>query len=53
MKKHLVEFITDDLGRQKRKIYRVTTQFREMLNSFKPKGNESFLPSYVNNKDLL
>lgn len=44
MKKHLLEPITDDLGRSKRKIYRVTSQFKAMLNLFKPKGQESFLP---------
>jgi hypothetical protein len=53
MKKHLLEPITDDLGRSKRKIYRVTSQFKAMLNSFKPKGHESFLPGYVNRKGLL
>jgi hypothetical protein len=53
MKKHLLEPITDDMGRPKRKIYRVTSQFKAMLNSFKPKGHESFLPDYVNRKGLL
>ena len=53
MKKHLLEPVTDDLGRSKRKIYRVTSQFKAMLKSFKPKGSESFLPGYVNRKGLL
>lgn len=53
MKKHLLEPVTDDLGRSKRKIYRVNSQFKAMLNSFKPNGSESFLPSYVNRKGLL
>lgn len=38
MKKHLPEPITDDLGRSKRKIHRVTSQFKAMLNFFKPKA---------------
>ncbi|MFZ3167392.1 MAG: hypothetical protein WA130_07230 [Candidatus Methanoperedens sp.] len=38
MKKHLLEPITDDLGRPKRKICRGTPQFKAMLNLFKPKG---------------
>ncbi len=53
IKKGFLEPITDDLGRSKRRIYRVSPQLKAMLNSFKPKGDESFLPGYVNRKGLL
>jgi hypothetical protein len=53
IKKSFLEPITDDLGRSKRRIYRVSPQLKAMLNSFKPKGDESFLPGYVNRKGLL
>ncbi len=44
IKKGLLEPITDDLGRSKRRIYRVSPQLKAMLNSFKPKGVNRFYP---------
>ncbi|MDD5617029.1 MAG: hypothetical protein PHH85_12610 [Candidatus Methanoperedens sp.] len=47
MKRGFIVPIVDDLGNKKRKLYKVSPQLKAMLSSFKPRGTESFLPSFI------